>query len=564
VALGGGGGDGSEAFGDTTVAEVTTTAADDGADATTATTSDAGGDTTAAADGAISFPLSWSAAEDQGITDDVAWGDRCDPQTGRLAVPDFFASECFAPFTGDNGGATAPGVTAESIKVVFYRGQEGDPVLQYLADAVQVDDTNAEAFATMNELIRYYETYYELYGRSVELVPFEASGTALDPVAARADAVRIAEEIEPFAVLGGPALTNAFADELAARQIVCIGCTPGQTNEWYVERDPYVFGLGMSGPQGYAHATEFITKRLVGKPAEHGGDAVRDQPRVFGLVYIEASESSTPNADEFVADLAAGGVDVAVSLSYPLDPTTIQETASNVIARLKEAGVTTVILATDGVAPRDFTREATVQQYVPEWFVVGTGSLVDVTAFGRSYDQEQWRHAFGITLLPARVDPEVVGVGTLYEWFTGGPAPAADSIGTFSPPPALFFAVVQGVGPNLTAETFRDAMFTADPTPRAISQPSLSWGDKPIWTGLVDYQGVDDMTAFWWDPDATGPDEIRRDGTGMYRYQEGGRRFMPGEWTADDAAFDPDGAVTLFDAPPPGEEAPDYPSPAGG
>ena len=33
---------------------------------------------------------------------------------------------------------------------------------------------------------------------------------------------------------------------------------------------------------------------------------------------------------------------------------------------------------------------------------------------------------------------------------------------------------------------------------------------------VPDYQGVDDATVFWWDATATGVDEIRREGTGMY------------------------------------------------
>src|SRR5918995_922622 len=49
--------------------------------------------------GEVTFPLSFSQAEEQGI--EVAWGDNCDPDTGRLMVRDFFAPECYAPFEGD-------------------------------------------------------------------------------------------------------------------------------------------------------------------------------------------------------------------------------------------------------------------------------------------------------------------------------------------------------------------------------------------------------------------------------------------------------------------------------
>ncbi len=79
----------------------------------------------------------------------------------------------------------------------------------------------------------------------------------------------------------------------------------------------------------------------------------------------------------------------------------------------------------------------------------------------------------------------------------------------------------------------------------------------------MDYQGVDDGTIIWWDPTATGPDEIRKDGTGMYQYVDGGKRYLPGEWPTESKLFDPNGAVAIYEVAPPGEEPPQYPSPAG-
>ena len=67
----------------------------------------------------------------------------------------------------------------------------------------------------------------------------------------------------------------------------------------------------------------------------------------------------------------------------------------------------------------------------------------------------------------------------------------------------------------------------------------------------------------WWDPTATGPDEIRKEGTGMYQFVDGGKRYLPNGWPTEDKLFDPNGAVAIYDTPPPGEERGDYPSPAG-
>ena len=543
----------------TTLATATTTAA------STESTA-AGSDTTpstSAAPAAATFPLSFADATQQGLADTIDWGSRCDTSTGKLAVPDFFAQPCFAPFTGDNGGATAPGVTGDEITIVYYEGQETDPIIAYITDAIRVDDTNGDQFATMKELIRYYETYYEMYGRKVNLVTFEGTGLATDEVAARADAAQIALQYKPFAVFGGPALTSAFADELAAHQVICIACTPGQPEKFYSDRDPYVYALDGSPMQKEKHVVEFLTKQMIGKPASHAGDEFKDQPRKLGLLYLESSGAAKELADQFAADMQTAGSPFAEVVAYQLHPTTIQATATHVITKMKAAGVTTIVFSGDPVAPRDFTKEATAQEYFPEW-VVAASTLVDTSAFARTYDPDQWKHAFGVTQLAARTPTDQIGPFYIYKWFTGVEPPANDTIGVIAPNPALFFAAIQKVGPNLTPQTFRDAVFALPPTSNglAISQPFLTYGDKGYWPDK-DYLGVDDATAIWWDPAATGPDEIRKDGTGMWEFVDGGKRYLPGQWPSDDKMFDPTGAVSIYTTPPPGEAPGNYPSPAG-
>jgi hypothetical protein len=514
---------------------------------------------TTPAPAAVTFPMSFSAAKEKGLTDSIDWGKRCDTTTGKLAVEDFFAPQCMAPFTGDNGGATAAGVSGEAITVVYYEGQQADPIVSYITDAVSVDDTNSDQFATMKELVRYYQTYFELYGRTINLVTFEGTGNALDEVAARADAAQIAEQYKPFAVLGGPLFTNAFADELAARKVLCISCTPGQPASFYSERDPYVWGLDGSPLQKQAHVEEFLTKQIIGKPASHGGDAVKDQPRKLGLLYLEDSGAAKELADSFAGVMDAAGSPFAAVVAYQLDPATIQATATQVITKMKAAGVTTIVFSGDPVAPRDFTKEATAQEYFPEWLVAGS-RLVDLSAFARTYDPEQWKHAFAVTMSAARTPTDLIGPYATYKWFTGVKPPADDTIGVFQPAPALFFAVVQAVGPNLTPESFRDTAFTLPPTSDGlvISQPFLTYGERGYWPDK-DHLGVDDATLEWWDPTATGPDEIRKDGVGMYEFVDGGKRYLPGQWPTVDKLFDPAGAVSLYATPPPGEAPGTYP-----
>ena len=493
-----------------------------------------------------------------GIEDSIDWGERCDTERGRLAVVDYFAPDCMAPFSGDNGGATSTGVTADSITIVHYQGPDNDPIIAYITDAIKVEDTNAEEFDTVANLLPYYEQFYEFYGRKVNIVRYESTGLASDEVTARADAQRIAEEYKPFAVIGGPALTNAFADELAARHVSCISCGGGSSS-WYAQRDPYIWGIDGGAVQKQVHVAEFIGKQLVGKPASHAGDQFTDTVRKFGYVYIEAGSESKTLADQMVERLDAVGAKPAEVLPYVLDPGSIQQTASQIIAKLKASGVTTVILATDPVAPRDFTREATAQEYFPEW-LVAAATLTDTTAFGRSYDQAQWAHAFGVTSLAARLDPKVSGIYSVYKWFTGEEPPAADSMPVFMPPFQLLFSAVQSAGPNLTPDTLAGAIRSFQ-TVKAISQPWLSWGDHGIWDE-PDYNGIDDATLFWWDAEAEGPDEIRKPGRGLTVYVDGGKRYLPGEWGTEDRLFLTEGSVSIYTTPPEGEEPPSYPRPA--
>ncbi len=520
-----------------------------GDDAATETTVDLGED-------AVSFDQ----AEEQGL--EVDWPDTCDTETGNLAIPNEFAPDCYVPFDGDNGGATDVGVTADTIRIAYYQSPP-NPITDFILGGFGITDTNAEANETIQTYIDMFQQYAETYGRTVELVPVEGSGPPNDDVAARADAVRIDEEIQPFMVWGGPILTDAFADELAARHIPCISCELGESEQWVTDRAPYVIQIANSPEQARAHVVEWLSKQVAGRPASFAGEDLQEQERSFGYLYIETDEDSTVAADATEAALNDAGVELTERIPYELDPARLQEQAANAIARFKDAGVTSIIFTGDPVAPATFTTEATNQDYFPEWIITGS-ALVDTTAAARSFDQQQWAHAFGISPLAARISPEVSGSFFLYEWYTGEEPPAADTTGVILPFPQVFYAALQGVGPNLTRENWVAALLAGEPTPSAISQPSLDWGDDTVWGDHTDYFGIDDWTAIWWDADAVGPSEIRRVDPGMYEYVDGGTRYLPGAWPEDDSrAFDPEGAVDFYEQAPPGEEAPQYPSPAG-
>ena len=79
------------------------------------------------------------------IADDIEWGERCDEETGLLKLPTSIPPACFAPFEGDNGGATERGVTEDTINIVYWRWMENDFILQYITGPIANDDSNADA-----------------------------------------------------------------------------------------------------------------------------------------------------------------------------------------------------------------------------------------------------------------------------------------------------------------------------------------------------------------------------------------------------------------------------------
>jgi hypothetical protein len=225
-----------------------------------------------------------------------------------------------------------------------------------------------------------------------------------------------------------------------------------------------------------------------------------------------------------------------------------------------------VVVRADPLSLPAFTREATKQNWYPEW-VIGGFQFTDTTTFARTFDQEQWSHAFGLSFLPPKAPPEITPAYRLYDWYHGTPPPADDSLILTYPQVALFFTGVHYAGPDLTVENYRDALFAFPPTPAAVTQPSVDYGFG-LWNvddedDPGDYEGIDDMVELWWDAEAEGEDETGVEGTGMYRYANGGQRYMPHEYTSAVDVFDPDGAPTEIAEPPSAEVPPDYPSPAG-
>jgi hypothetical protein len=445
--------------------------------------------------------------------------------------------------------AGVQGVTDTTIKVVLYQPPEDDPVSKIVASFVAPADDNAKQVATVHGLIHLFENNNpSLAGRHVELTVFTGSGNLLDSVAARADAVKIAEDIKPFIVWGGPLLGTAFADELASRGVMCMDCVTSGSNDFYAQHAPYLWSLQTTPEQVGTQTAEYISKRLNGHPAAYAGDpAMVDTVRRFGLIVTDGQFGGAGLSATITDQLTAAGVSLTDSVSYA-DAFSVKQVQATMIGRLKSKGVTSVVYAGDPLAMRSFMKEATDQQWFPEWIMIGAFSS-ERSSWGRQDDPQQMRHAFGITPLPLPTPPNLDFITSAYRTANGEDPPAPQSMLLLFAPMSTFYAGLRNLKGPLDAPHLADAMFAAPPLGGSAATPyvpMISFGYKGFWP-YADYAGIDDFAEIWWDPTARGTDELGADGTGMWAFADAGRRYTPGAWpTGPPLAFVPAGAKTVF------------------
>jgi hypothetical protein len=307
-------------------------------------------------------------------------------------------------------------------------------------------------------------------------------------------------------------------------------CVIGEPQVFLDRNTPYVWPTLASPEQATRHWAAFVGTQLAGGRAQYAGDpALQSKDRVFGVVHYDDREGTfTRSVSEFERQLGDRKVATAATVGYSLDLDTAASQSRTIVARLKAAGVTSVILAGDPLFPAFLTQAATSQGYFPEWVVLGY-AFTDTAVFGRQYDQRQWAHAIGVSLLPTRTTESADELAQLLVAETGK-APIASTYWELAQAPLLFFTGVHLAGPDLTAANFRAGLFRYPPAPTTTpTEMHLSWGRHGIWPG-TDLTGGDDATVIWWDPAATGPDEVGKVGPGLWRYADGGRRYLPDQW----------------------------------
>jgi hypothetical protein len=441
---------------------------------------------------------------------------------------DPYSPGCMA-FTGNNGGATSRGVTRDTIRVGIRF--PADPIdfgqaYQFLADH-GIHETRDDVERTARGLLDYFNATFQFYGRRIEPVIWQGSGLAAQEIlgggqdAANADAIKAATELKVFA--DASAFTPPYADALVKQHVLAIGA-PYMSRKWYADRSPYAWSITPDCSILSETAGELYSKQLHGKPAQYAGGNLQGKPRKLAIIGPDVPWYQECINDGIRRIKEAGG-DVPVRIAYSLDPSVFTSQAASIIAKLKDEGVTSVACGCDPILPVFLTAKANEQNYEPEWLVLGT-ALTDTDIMGQFYNPQQWRHAFGISLIgPQQPVRASLGYRAYKSVRSDEPSITVDLLYYF----IYVIAIgIQMAGPDLTPATYQQGMFNY---PRATG-PAGSWGFGP-----GDYTPMDDAMVIWWNPDADSPYNGKKGA-----YQSDGKRYRPGQWPREQIPVHPGGA----------------------
>ena len=355
------------------------------------------------------MPVTYAEAEEAGTLDDYEWGDRCDTETGTLKMPSVYAAPCVPVFDGDNGGATTPGVTADTVRIVRYVPEQNADLT---ADPRRhgrerhrrgAGETLPAATSTI------FTSLGETYGRTVELVDFQATGAGDDMVAAKADATRSSRSWNRSRCSAGPASTGARSRRRSRRTASSASTAPARSRPtWSDGMRPYS-GAGCRAASSSCRRSTRGSTSLAGDARRHQGD-LRRRPDVAGAGAQDRRDPLRPGPA--AARGARGGreldEDVADQETYVLDFALLPAKATELMAKFKNEEITTIIFLGDPIMPGYLMDAATTQEYYPEWIITGT-VLTDTNVLARGWNPAQMTQAFGISQLAAPVDQRAAG-----------------------------------------------------------------------------------------------------------------------------------------------------------
>jgi hypothetical protein len=433
---------------------------------------------------------------------------------GAQVPGDPYSPPCIS-FSGNNGGATSPGVTANQINVTYRITSDSESFQQTLASlgGANIVDTTADIERTISALATYFNNHFQFYGRKLNIEYFNGQGSITNELLgsgqqqADADAVTSAQQLHAFAELNGA--SEPYGVALSGQHVVNFG-VPYLSASFMANYAPYMWSLDTESNDVVSATQELYLKSMAGGPATYAGGSLKGQPRKVAIIAPSDPWYQTA-AQSAVQEAAAAGHPVADNIQYQLNLSTLSSQAATVISQLQNDGITTVFCGCDPVFPVYLTSRAAEQGYQPEWIVAGV-ALTDQDIVGQLFQQSEWSHAFGVSFNGPTLPKQQTFGYAAYKQVSPStePANAVDIIYAQMYEMAIG---LQMAGPNLTPQSFENGM-RAYPGSQA-GAPNALYGTWGFPDGHFTPQ--EDWTFIYWNPSMTSP---YNDKTGAYVFSK--------------------------------------------
>ncbi len=438
-----------------------------------------------------------------------------------------YAPPCAAAFTGSNGGATHAGVTATEIRIAVSGVTAATPSREGCYND-QPQPTENAVDRTFRALQTYFNQVFQLWKRTIVLCAVQFGANATEQ---RAAAAQVVQEFNAFGYAWSSSVACA---ELKRHDRVCF--TSQFPADWFRQQEPSAYSWYMDGTKLGRFASEYVCKKLVGKPAVYAGDPLlQGTKRKFGILYYDHPDFRS-NADNLEQLLTAEcRAPLGSSVGYNIDTGDGQANLSTAMTRFRADGVTTIIPLNDYLTNAVATNAADGNGYAPEWFTVGYGA-VDRNRLARVQNQKQWARAFGLTSLDMQLPLAETDCYRAYHSIDPAAEPNSTICEFAFPSLHMMVAGIQQAGPKLTPVNFQQGLHSI----------GYRFYDDEVWAigggfGPDDFTYTDNVAEFWWDPTAIDPADNQT--RGAYRYVRGGQRYRLGELPKEDPLVFKDGTT---------------------
>ena len=447
---------------------------------------------------------------------------------------------CVPFFDGDNGGSTAPGVTGDEIRVVFYNdigllGELSEPWTS--PDAPGGSGDGANLFRTAKALVRYFNSRYQTYDRTVRVFAWPSVGGPNAPCGSRrADAHVVVEQLQPFAAMAFGPNMRCFVEQLASElAIPTLGAMTDLSRSTYETAAPYVWSFMPDLTTIASLSAGFICRTLAGAPARFSTDPLlASRNRSFGLVYRVGDTLRSPSMAS--SELLQAALSETCGDTFTSVDALVGDGIGElplIMAKYRLLGITTLVCycstSAEDLMPQRAQAAATAVGYFPEWYWDASTGM-DRAGAQRSLG-EPHHVSFGTSSWWRQPPFEQTFAYQAYLSEEPGTVPEGRHLFWIYHALLVLFQGVQAAGPNLNLHTLERGLNTFNYLDR--SDPFVPIGGFGAYnSGAVgNHTFVDTGMGWWWDPAALA------DGVaapGCVRVMRKGLRLYADEWPPND------------------------------